>query len=70
MAPQSSRQRAVANRAGFPKARSSLVRRLVAARDDPGKQRIRQWLMAIDDERLSRFGLTAEDIAVLRDVAP
>jgi hypothetical protein len=48
------------------KARSSLVRRLVQARDDPAKQRIRRWLSAIDDERLLSFGLTAEDIALLR----
>jgi hypothetical protein len=48
------------------KARSSLVRRIVQARDDPAKQRIRRWLSAIDDERLVSFGLTAEDIALLR----
>ena len=64
MAQQSSQRRAVADPA--PQARSSLVRRLVAARDDPGKERIRQWLIAIDDERLSRLGLTPEDIALLR----
>jgi hypothetical protein len=48
------------------KARSSLVRRLVQAKDDPAKQRIRRWLSDIDDERLLRFGLTTEDIALLR----
>jgi hypothetical protein len=48
------------------KARSSLVRRLVQARDDPAKQRIRRWLSDISDERLSSFGLTMEDIALLR----
>jgi uncharacterized protein YjiS (DUF1127 family) len=48
------------------KARSSLVRRLVQARDDPGKQRIRAWLSALDDEQLSNLGLTAEDIHALR----
>ncbi len=47
-------------------ARSSLVRRLVQARDDPAKQRIRRWLGDIDDEQLLRFGLTPEDIALLR----
>ena len=47
------------------KARSSLVRRLVQARDDPAKQRIRRWLSDINDERLSRFGLTPEDMALL-----
>ena len=45
------------------KARSSLVRRLVQAHDDPGKQRIRAWLRALDDEQLSNLGLTPEDIA-------
>ena len=39
------------------KARSSLVRRLVQAHDDPGKQRIRAWLSALDDEQLSNLGL-------------
>jgi uncharacterized protein YjiS (DUF1127 family) len=48
------------------KAGSSLVRRLVEARDDPAKQRVRAWLRDIDDRRLSDFGLTREDIAVLR----
>jgi hypothetical protein len=68
MTSQSSQQRTVANFIDAPKARSSLVRRLVAAHDDPGKERIRQWLMAIDNERLARFGLTPEDIALLRGV--
>jgi hypothetical protein len=48
------------------KSRSSLVRRLVQARDDPAKQRIRRWLSDIDDERLLSFGLTPDDIALLR----
>jgi hypothetical protein len=48
------------------KARSGLVRRLVQARDDPAKQRIRRWLSDITDERLLSFGLTPEDIALLR----
>jgi len=48
------------------RARSSLVRRLVQANDDPTKQRIRRWLSDIDDERLLSFGLTPEDIVVLR----
>jgi len=47
-------------------ARSSLVRRLVRAKDDPAKQRIRRWLSDIDDERLFSLGLTPEDIALLR----
>jgi hypothetical protein len=52
--------------AGCREAGSSLVRRLVQAKDDPGKQRIRRWLCAINDERLLNFGLTPEDIALLR----
>jgi uncharacterized protein YjiS (DUF1127 family) len=47
-------------------ARSSLVRRLVRAKDDPAKQRIRRWLSDIDDQQLSSLGLTPEDIALLR----
>ena len=48
------------------KAGSSLVRRLVQARDDPAKQRIRRWLSDITNEQLLSFGLTPEDIALLR----
>jgi uncharacterized protein YjiS (DUF1127 family) len=48
------------------KVRSGLVRRLVQAQDDPGKQRIRAWLRELDDEQLSKLGLTPEDIHVLR----
>jgi hypothetical protein len=48
------------------KAQSSLVRRLVQARDDPAKRRIRHWLSDINDEQLLAFGLTQEDIALLR----
>jgi hypothetical protein len=48
------------------KARSSLVRRLLQAKDDPAKQRIRRWLGDINDERLLSFGLTRDDIALLR----
>ena len=48
------------------KARSSLVRRLVQAQDDPAKQRIRRWLSKINNEQLLSFGLTPEDIALLR----
>jgi hypothetical protein len=49
---------------------SSLVRRLVRAKDDPAKQRIRAWLCDIDDKRLRRFGLSAADIAMLRGPSP
>ena len=48
------------------KVRSALVRRLVQASDDPAKQRIRRWLSKISDERLLGFGLTPEDIVLLR----
>ena len=52
---------------GLPKTGSSLVRRLVCAQDDPGKERIRMWLIDLDDAQLrSGLGLTEEDIAVLR----
>jgi hypothetical protein len=60
-------QQSVAKRpARCRKARSSLVRRLVQAKDDPAKQRIRRWLSDISDERLLSLGLTPEDIALLR----
>jgi uncharacterized protein YjiS (DUF1127 family) len=55
-----------ATRIGSPRAKSSLVRRLVAAENDPAKRRIRAWLTELDDERLSGLGLTSEDIAILR----
>jgi uncharacterized protein YjiS (DUF1127 family) len=48
------------------KTRSSLVRRLVQAKEYPAKQRIRRWLSDISDERLLSLGLTPEDIALLR----
>jgi hypothetical protein len=52
---------------GLPKMGSGLVRRLVCSRDDPGKARIRMWLIDLDDAQLqSGLGLTVEDIAVLR----
>ena len=59
---QSVALRPVANR----KIKSSLVRRLVQASDDRAKQRIRRLLVDIDDDRLLSFGLTPDDIAVLR----
>jgi hypothetical protein len=54
---------------GRPIAGSSLVRRLVLAKNDPAKQRIRAWLSDIDDERLFSLGFTSEDIAALRGTA-
>ena len=44
---------------------SSFVRRLVNARNDPAKTRVRAWLLNLDDARLAGFGLTPEDIAML-----
>jgi hypothetical protein len=54
---------------GHAIAGSGLVRRLVRAKDDPAKQRIRAQLSEIDDERLFGLGLTSEDIAALRGTA-
>jgi hypothetical protein len=60
-------QQSIAKRpARCRKARSSLVRRLVQAKDDPAKQRIRRWLSDISDEWLLSLGLTPKDIALLR----
>jgi hypothetical protein len=56
----------VSHPVGRFEAGSSLVRRLVRAREDAAKQRVRAWLRDVDDERLMRFGLTLDDIAVLR----
>jgi hypothetical protein len=67
MTIQFSRQGMAVRPAISLKARSSLVRRLAQAQDDPAKQRIRAWLREIDDEQLSSsLGLTPEDIAILR----
>jgi hypothetical protein len=60
-------QQSIAKRpARCRKTRSSLVRRLAQAKDDPAKQRIRRWLSDISNERLLNLGLTPEDIALLR----
>jgi hypothetical protein len=61
-----SKRRMAACPATLQQAGSSLVRRLVQIQDDPAKHRVRTWLKDIDDELLSRLGLTPEDIAVLR----
>jgi hypothetical protein len=51
----------------LPATGPSFVRRLVRARNDPGKERVRRWLIELDDSRLqSGLGLTRKDIAVLR----
>jgi hypothetical protein len=66
MSIQFSRQGMAALPASFARPRSSFVRRLLRAREDAVKQRVRTWLMGLDDERLLGFGLAPEDIALLR----
>ena len=67
MTTQFSRQAIIALSAGLPTTGSGLVRRLVRARNDPGKERVRMWLLDLDDAQLrSGLGLMPEDIAVLR----
>ena len=67
MTIQFSKQRIAVISGGVPQNGSGLVRRLVCARDDPGKERIRMCLIDLDDAQLqSGLGLTVEDIAVLR----
>jgi hypothetical protein len=39
---------------GLPKMGAGLVCRLVSARDDPGKERIRRWLIKLDAPNYSR----------------
>jgi hypothetical protein len=48
-------------------ARSPLVRRLVKADGDPGKQRILGWFKLVSDDELRRFGLSADDIEIIRE---
>jgi hypothetical protein len=48
---------------------SSLVRRLVRAKNDPAKQRIRSWLGNMKDGQLLSLGVTSEEIATLRRMA-
>ena len=62
-------QDVAARPAARPIAGSSLVRRLVLAKADAAKQRIRAQLSEMDDERLFGIGLTSEDIAALRGTA-
>jgi hypothetical protein len=60
-------QAIVALSASLPATSSGLIRRLVRARNDPGKERVRMWLIDLDDSDLqSGLGLKLEDIAVLR----
>ncbi len=67
MTVQFSRKAQTALSASPPVTLSGLVRRLFRARNDPGKERIRKWLIDIDDAKLqSGLGLTLEDIVILR----
>ena len=67
MTIQFSRQAIAAVSLSLPTRGSGLVRRLVRARNDPGKERVRMWLLNLDDAQLqSGLGLTPQDIAVLR----
>jgi hypothetical protein len=67
MTIQFSRQAIAEVSASLPTTGSGLVRRLVRARNDPGKKRIRMWLLNLNDAQLqSSLGLMPEDIAVLR----
>ena len=66
MTIQFSRQGMAAIPTTAPVAKSSFVRRLLKARDDAAKRRVRAWILEIDDDRLVGFGLTPEDIALLR----
>ena len=60
-------QAIVALSASLPTTGSGLIRRLVRAQNDPGKERVRMWLIDLDDSQLqSGLGLRLEDIAVLR----
>jgi hypothetical protein len=71
MTIQFSRQAMAALEARPPLAGSALVRRLVQAQNDPGKNRIRRWLVNLDDAQLrSGLGMTLEDIALLRGGIP
>src|SRR5262249_39114735 len=49
MTVQFSRQAMAALSGNLAKTGSGLVRRLVRARNDPGKERIRKWLIDLDD---------------------
>jgi hypothetical protein len=61
------RQATAAFSVSLPISGSAFIRRLVGARNDPGKERIRALLSRLKDAQLqSGLGLTVEDIAVLR----
>jgi hypothetical protein len=69
MTVQFSRQGFAAMPVPVSAVKSSLLRRLLRAHDDPCKQRILKWLIEIDDAELLKFGLAPEDIAILRGIA-
>jgi len=53
-----------------PMPNSALVRRLLfRSHNDPARQRVLKWLAQADEERLQSFGLTPEDIVLLRRTA-
>jgi len=66
MTIQFSRQGMAAIPTTAPVGKASFARRLLQARDDAAKRRVHAWLLEIDDDRLLGFGLTPEDIALLR----
>jgi hypothetical protein len=68
MSVQFSRQGMAAMPLAIPVPKSSFVRGLLEAGDDPAKARVLTWLLDIDEERLLRFGLGPEDITLLRGV--
>jgi hypothetical protein len=71
MSVQFSRQAIAALSESFPRPTSALVQRLVWARNDPGKERIRMRLLDFTDVQLrSALGLTLVDIAILRAGTP
>lgn len=49
-----------------PKPGSSLVQRLLAAREDQAKRRVVSYLAAMDDARLAGLGFTPDDVKALR----
>lgn len=50
---------------------SSLVKRLITARDDPGKRRIRDCLLRLSDQDLkTKLGMTDADVRALRTGEP
>jgi hypothetical protein len=64
------RQDVAAASLAVPDSGSALVRRLLfRSHDTPARQRMLTWLVTVDDTRLLKFGLTPEDISILRTAA-